>query len=222
MKKILLSLVAVVFVIGVASLTVGGSFAGFSDSETSYDNYIETGDLDLKVAKCDDNWKPGQFNDDKLWGAGLETCFDLSQGELYQSYDCNLLLWNAGCVDGMAYVHVRIVEDEEDLASNIDMDIWYDDDGNGVIDKADKADRVESARISELGCQQILLGPLPAGEVRRLMIDIHGHSGSPGDSLTFDIQFDLLGGYVEDLVFVPSSFSDSEISQGNYFEIVEE
>lgn len=213
---------AVVFVIGVVSLTVGGSFAGFSDSETSYDNYIEIGDLDVKVAKCDEDWKPGQFNDDEPWGAGLETCFDLAQGELYQSYDCNLLLWNAGCVDSIAYVHVRIVEDEEDLASNIDMDIWYDDDGNGVIDKADKADRVESARISELACRQILLGPLPAGEVRRLEIDIHGHSGSPGDSLTFDIQFDLLGGYVEHLIFVPSSFSDSEISQGNYFEVVEE
>ena len=83
-------------------------------------------------------------------------------------YDCNLLLWNSGSVDGNAYLHKG---------------------------------------ISELDCDQIYLGPLPAGEIRKLKIEIHPHQGLSGDSLTFDIQFELWG----------SGFCDTEGSTGNYF-----
>jgi predicted ribosomally synthesized peptide with SipW-like signal peptide len=58
MRNILLSLVVVAVLIAGA---VGGTLAGFSDSETALDNYIETGSLDLKV----------NGTDDAPWGAGI-------------------------------------------------------------------------------------------------------------------------------------------------------
>lgn len=232
-----LALLALIVVLALGLVSVGGTFAVFSDSEFSQDNYFETGSLDLKVAKCDDNWgNCSDWSDDAPWGTRLfpkriddkvkiVPCFNIPDGYVcQQSYDCNLLLWNAGCIDSMAYIHVKIVEDEKELSKSIDMDIWYDDDGNGEIDNGEtKEDRVVSDTIYNLSCKQTrlgdLLGDLPAEEARKLKIEIHAHGGLSGDSLTFNIQFELLGPYFIDTGESLNYLSDTEESLNNYFRL---
>ena len=72
-------LVALVAVGSLVLAGVGGTLATWSDSETSEGNYIETGSVDLMVAKCDADWQnPGPFKDDTPYGVGLDPCFDTS------------------------------------------------------------------------------------------------------------------------------------------------
>jgi len=160
----------ILILIGVALPTVGGTLATWSDSETMAGNYIETGSLDLLVN--------GQ--DDLPWGVGLESCFDIPEFELGVTYACYRLLWNAGCVDGVAYLHIKDVVDNNSLSSNTIMHIWYDD----VL--------VESDTIANLDCRQIELGLLPAEAERQLKLEIHADEGAPGDVLSFDIAFELI------------------------------
>jgi len=69
MKTILVNILAILVIVGLALPMVGGTLATWSDSETSYGNYIETGSLDLLVARCDEDWQNcGLFNDDTPWG----------------------------------------------------------------------------------------------------------------------------------------------------------
>jgi len=105
MKNIFLSVV-VICALAVAGL--GGTLATWSDSETSFDNYIETGSLDLLVNGADD----------EPWGTGVDvkvkiTC--MTPCKWYGPYE--VVLWNAGqCEDDAeAYIHIKNIE-----CSNID------------------------------------------------------------------------------------------------------
>ncbi len=235
MKTILLNMLALLVIIGIALPMVGDTMATWSDSETSEGNYIETGSIDLLVAKCDDNWgNCSDFSDDLPWGTGLFTKrtddgvvivpgFDIPDGHVSTSYDCNLLLWNAGCVDGMAYIHVKIVEDNQELAKTMDMDIWYDLDGDGAIENdGTQEELVVSDRIYNLACKSIQLGPLLSEEApRKLRVEIHAHGGSTDDSLTFSIQFELFGPYFIDTKESLYNLGDTEESPDNYFRLKE-
>ena len=201
MKTTLLITLALLVVVSVAVSMAGGTFATWSDSETSEGNYIETGSLDLLVAKCDADWQnPGAFKDDLPYGVGLDACFDTSLAPgTYTRYS---LLWNAGCIDGEAYLHIKNVADSNALSSHTIMSIWYDHDGNPDTSLL----LVASGTIANLDCNEIMLGLLPAEAVRQLKLEVEYAGPCPTRSLSFDIIFQLAGG----------GFADSEISQ-NYF-----
>jgi predicted ribosomally synthesized peptide with SipW-like signal peptide len=83
---------------------VGGTLATWSDSETSEDNYIETGSVDLMVNGADD----------LPWGTGVPTKVELEciiPCKVYGPYEVEL--WNASqdCMpDAEAYIHIKNAE----------------------------------------------------------------------------------------------------------------
>ena len=197
-------LVALLAVGSLVLAGVGGTLATWSDSEVSEGNYIETGSVDLMVAKCDADWQnPGPFKDDTPYGVGLDPCFDTSLAP--GTYTCYSLLWNAGCVDADAYLHIK-VSDGNGLAGNTTMGIWYDGDG----DPDTPPELVATGTIASLDCHEIGLGLLPAEAVRPLKLEVEYVGPCPTRGLSFDILFALANG----------GFADSEISQ-NYFSVPE-
>lgn len=201
MKTRLLITLAVVVIVSVAVSLAGGTFATWSDSETSMSNIIKTGSLDLLVAKCDTDWQnPGVFKDDLPYGVGLDSYFDTSL--LPGTYTRYSLLWNAGCVPGEAYLHIKNVSDSNGLAGNTTMSVWYDHDGNPDTSLL----QVASDTIADLNCHEFMLGELPAEAIRQLKLEVAYVGPCPTRSLSFDIVFELVGG----------NFADSEVSQ-NYF-----
>ena len=181
----------------------GGTFATWSDSETMMGNYIKTGSIDLLVAKCDADWQnPGAFTDDIPYGVGLDPCFDTSLAP--GTYTCYSLLWNAGCIDADAYLHIKNVSDSNGLSGHTTMSIWYDDDGNPDSSLV----LVASGTIADLNCHEIELGELPAEAIRQLKLEVEYVGPCPTRGLSFDILFELASdGF---------GFADSEVSQ-NYF-----
>jgi predicted ribosomally synthesized peptide with SipW-like signal peptide len=93
MKNIFLS---VVVICALAVAGVGGTLAGFSDTELSEDNYFEVGSLDLKVSykgvEYDDPFVPTMFNATKMWPCiSKDFTFDMHSlsepdGELAYAY----------------------------------------------------------------------------------------------------------------------------------------
>ena len=213
--KLLAISLLVIGTLAVAGMS--GTLATWSDSETSEGNYIETGSVDLLVAKCDADWaNPGVFKDDTPYGVGLDPCFDTSLAP--GNYTCYSLLWNAGCVDAKTYLHIKTVSDSSALSSYTIMNIWYDDDGNPGTPLVLAA----SDTIASLDCHEIELGELPAGAVRQLKLEVEYVGPCPTGGLSFDIVFELAGknAKVESLGFKTYGFADSEISQ-NYFSMPE-
>jgi len=97
MKSIFL--VAVV-ICALAIAGIGGTFATWSDSETSMDNIITTGSVDLKV----------NGEDDAPWGNGVPTKVSVDcmiPCKWYGPYEVEL--WNAGICDtaSHAYIHFK-------------------------------------------------------------------------------------------------------------------
>jgi predicted ribosomally synthesized peptide with SipW-like signal peptide len=97
MKSIFLS---VVIICALAISGIGGTLATWSDSETSHDNVIETGSLDLKVNN----------EDDLPWGNGVPqkvaiTC--MIPDKLYGPFLVEL--WNAGECNwpSKAFIHIK-------------------------------------------------------------------------------------------------------------------
>ena len=201
-----LMLVALIVVGSLVLAGTGGALATWSDSETSEGNYIETGSVDLLVAKCNADWQnPGPFKDDQPYGVGLDPCFNtsLSPGS---NYTCCSLLWNAGCLDAEASLRINNVSDGNGPSTYTTMSIRYDDDGDPTTSPL----LVASGTIASLDCTEIALGPLPAGVVRQLELQVEYIGPCPTHGLSFDIIFQLAGG----------GFADSEISQ-NYFSVSE-
>ncbi len=201
MKATKLLAISVLVVGSVVLAGVSGTLATWSDSEISKGNYIETGSVDLLVAKCEDDWQnPGVFKDDTPYGVGLDPCFDTSLVPgIYTRYS---LMWNGGCIDAEAYLHIKNVSDNNGLSGNTTMSIWYDHDGNPETSLL----LVAGDTIADLDCHEIMLGPLPAGAVRQLKVEVEYVGPCPAHGLGFDIIFEL----------VSSGFVDSEISH-NYF-----
>jgi hypothetical protein len=190
MKNILISLMALLITIGLAGRMVVGTFASFSDIEISQGNYIETADLDLKVNGKDD--------------LEVETFFDIPRGQIcttYTSFPLPIPLTNEGSADGPLYLHIKNLIGPDSLSQNVDIEIWYDDSW------------VTKESLYNLACQQIELDDdMPAnGIIKEVTMELHATAGAPGESLTFDIAFELFGG---------CGYSDIETSHGNYFSIV--
>ena len=191
MKTILINILALVVVVSIALPMIGSTMATWSDSETMEGNTIITGGLDLLVAHCDENWQePGPFCDDMPWGVGVDPCFLIPDIVLDKPYHCYLLLWNAGFIDGVAYLHIKNVSDDG-LASNTTIEIYFDRDGN----PGTPPELIEMGTIADLACRQIELGLLPGDEANticQLELVIESSSGSNGASLGFDFVFELV------------------------------
>jgi predicted ribosomally synthesized peptide with SipW-like signal peptide len=108
MKSIFLS---VVIICALAISGIGGTLATWSDSEVSFDNYVSTGSLDLKVNGEDDI---GPHPDRAMWGNGVP-----AKVELYDMIPCKwygpfeVELWNAGQYEdnentfAHAFIHLK-------------------------------------------------------------------------------------------------------------------
>jgi predicted ribosomally synthesized peptide with SipW-like signal peptide len=97
MRNVFLSLVVVAVLVAGAA---GGTLAGWSDSEISYDNYVETGSLDLKVN--------GQ--DDLPWGSGVPAKVNCEciVPCCYNCWSEVIDVWNAGqCCPGEVFIHFK-------------------------------------------------------------------------------------------------------------------
>jgi predicted ribosomally synthesized peptide with SipW-like signal peptide len=95
MKSIFLS---VVIICALAIAGVGGTFATWSDSETSMDNSIVTGSVDLKVNGADD----------APWGAGVPSKVDITcmiPAKWYGPYEVEL--WNAGQCTQASHAYIN-------------------------------------------------------------------------------------------------------------------
>jgi predicted ribosomally synthesized peptide with SipW-like signal peptide len=104
-------ILAVVVVAALALAGVGGVFATWSDSETSFNNSISTGSVDLKVNGADDLRVDAAGN--VLWGQGVPQKFDIEcmiPQKFYGPYEVEL--WNAGqCIfPSHAYLQVKRIE----------------------------------------------------------------------------------------------------------------
>jgi predicted ribosomally synthesized peptide with SipW-like signal peptide len=92
MKNIFLS---VVVICALAIAGIGGTLAGFNDTEKSLDNKVEMGSIDLKVNNTDD----------EPWGEGISGTIVLERlnpGEVYQT---NISVRNAG--DKESYLYIK-------------------------------------------------------------------------------------------------------------------
>lgn len=198
MKKTLLS---VIVILSLATMTVGGTVAGFSDTDRSLDNVVETASLDLLVAKADENGG-SDFREDQPWGAGLEPVFTIDCAEICETYGTNLLLWNIGSTDGSARLHIRLTEDTADIADTTTLRVLYDTDGDTVLEER------AFTTLQILDCNPVTLGPLPADEIRRLRLEIHPQL-EPGETIgLFELEFST----EFQLVQVGHSYSDTETS----------
>jgi len=178
MRKILLALIVV---LAIASASVGGTFAGFSDIETSHDNYIETGSLDLKVATADENWVAGDFHDDPT----LDMVMEIDDAEICQTYGSNLLLKNAGSGAGWAYLFFYLTEDSASIADTTTLSILYDTNGDLSFDL------VIDGTLDSLNLTPILLDELPDGETHRLRLEIHPTTAPDQTITSFRLEFNV-------------------------------
>lgn len=194
MKKTLLALIVI---LAVATMSVGATFAGFSDTEEVTDNVFESGSLDLLVAQVSDTWVGDDFRHDLPWGVGLEPSFFIDDVTLCQVESSYIKLWNAGCVDGIALLHFTNLVAPYDVASETTVSLWYDTDGD------DSVDWILTDTLDNLACTYWELGPLPGGAIRQLRIDLH-----PGWTAGTYLEFNILFGLVQDV----GSFSDTEES----------
>ena len=156
MRQVLLALITI---IAVASLAAVGSYAHFSDTETSPDNVLETGSLDLQLG----DWNEG-FTDDPLYDSVTQTWYyggsyppGMSPGD---SLEAAVYLTNVGDSAGDHLdIYCVIVNTELD-----DYDVYpsehdaeqakvggRDDDDDGLVDEdpLDGADNDGDGLIDE-------------------------------------------------------------------------
>ena len=150
-KGILMS----ILMIGVVAMAAGaGTFAYFSDTETSSENTFTAGTMDLKYS-LDANGD-GDFADTDLGDAqdidGGNAAFTLSNLKPDDSGSIRYVLTNDGSIEGSLDVNsisashsegtnVEAESDtaeEGDLGDDLKVLIWFDDDDDGEVDTGEK------------------------------------------------------------------------------------
>jgi predicted ribosomally synthesized peptide with SipW-like signal peptide len=115
MKNVVLSIVVIA---ALAAAGIGGTFAHFSDTEESYDNYLQTDEMDLTVStvmKSDGVWKSLGEYDDEPYGSGVPALIKES-GYMYpcRDYSYHFDLHNISeSTVGMAYMHFKNLRTED-------------------------------------------------------------------------------------------------------------
>ena len=192
MKKVIFSVLMIAIV---GSLVGIGTWAYFSDYETSPDNIFTAGDLDLKVDGEDDPYVITYFSAPCL-KPGDEGMVEIN-------------LANVGCVDGVADIHLKnmvsddngLTEPESDvdatggpgegeLCCNLDMKITADLDGDGTYETL-----VAEGKACDIECINWIIGDLPGESDIDIMIE-WGIDAAVGniiqtDDCSFDIEFSL-------------------------------
>jgi len=119
MKKILFALMACLLCLGL----VGGAFAYFSDTETSYGNTFTAGTLDLKVdadpTSGGTNWvdDPDVPTINDLIGAAVD---NLKPGD---SADVLIGIKNAGTIDGIAGILLDVYDNDDNGLTEPESDV---------------------------------------------------------------------------------------------------
>lgn len=202
MKSVFLSIVVIC---ALAIAGIGGVFANYQDIETSEDNYVETGDLDLKVSykgvdyddpnvpmlisadnfmpECMDKsfhfdlhnagdydqgtgWVYFHFKNLKFKDTGRsepEIAAEMGRTPIGESYDGTFIYadpplgYGWGTLNGALadHISVNILTGPDPFPggtfTQLDLSA-YDANGDGVI------------KLSELVCEQVLIGELDSGE----------------------------------------------------------
>jgi predicted ribosomally synthesized peptide with SipW-like signal peptide len=109
MKNILLSVVVVAVLVAGG---IGGTLAHFSDTEESFNNYIQTDEMDLKVSTVmltDTGWVSLEEYDDKPYGKGVPAL--IHQDDFMvpcRDYSFHFDLHNVSeATRGLAYLHLK-------------------------------------------------------------------------------------------------------------------
>lgn len=108
MRNVFLS---VVIIAALVTAGLGGTFAHFSDTEESLENFIQTGSLDLKVSDVN-----GVLYDDAPYGEGVPQLIFALDLEPKQSKDYKWDLQNAGQPEGdpaWVYMHIKKIKCED-------------------------------------------------------------------------------------------------------------
>jgi predicted ribosomally synthesized peptide with SipW-like signal peptide len=188
MKKILGLIVVALLVMG---LVGGGTYAYFSDPETSTGNSFTAGTLDLSVDTANP-WTGAQF-----------TVSDVKPGD----YDvATMTLTNEGNIGGTLTVDLKNLldsagttpepeptPDNGELSANMDIALWVDANGDGVQDTGET--------LLYFGKLNAEVGPYTVGALDggattyvSLSYSIGSDVGNDiqGDISTFDIEFNLV------------------------------
>lgn len=202
--KILLSLLF----IGIVGAMLGaGTFAAFSDDETSTGNAFTAGTFGLTVDAAND---PDVTTKVEL--------ADMAPGDW--EVIGPIVLENVGSIDGIADLHFLNVVDAEDgiesgvyvgsassefaadssgaiydISNQIWVDVWFDKNQDAVQDAGEVIFVVGQVTLADLNGADFDLGYLPAGETANLYLSFHLDEATEneyqGDYTTFDIEFTM-------------------------------
>lgn len=204
MNKTLTSLLMITIA---TSLVATGTFAYFSDTEVSTGNTFTAGTFDLTV--------DGANDPDVTTKVTLE---DMAPGDWEVIGPIELK--NVGTIDGIADLHFKNVVDTEDgmdsetyvgssdseftedpsgavydMSNKIWVDVWFDEDQDGVEDDGELIYANGEITLNELEDVDFDIGNLPAGETADLYLSFHLDSSTDntyqGDYTTFDIEFTM-------------------------------
>lgn len=196
------TLLAIIVILAISTTSIGGTFAAFSDIDISANNSMETGTLDIQVAKSSEGWvTTGDFRDDTP--PGLEPCFYLIDFE-----DCPIIpyagffkLRNVGTGDGVAFLGFDITSDSESVAGSTTISIYYGlENGSGV-------EHIITDTLLALANGYVELDDLAgtdnlaASNVAKLKIEI-----DPCWQISATLEFDILFGLIQGL----NCYSDPE------------
>jgi predicted ribosomally synthesized peptide with SipW-like signal peptide len=197
MNKVIASLL----MIGVVAAMAGaGTFAYFTDTETSVDNTFTAGTLDLQIWDGVGNWvdDPDVPTVNNLWNDKVN---NVKPGD---SDALIIPIKNAGTIDGYADIHIMNVTnypgdtpepetlpDLGELGSAIVVKIEYDSNGDGVADEV-----LATGTLDDLECNNyVATTSLTAGSTANwiLTISIDSTVGNEimGDVVTCDVEFSL-------------------------------
>lgn len=180
MNRLLASLLMIGIVTGMAG---AGTWAYFTDTETSEGNTFMAGTLDLTV-------DGGEYPD-----VGVKvTLEDMAPGD--ENVVDPIVLENIGSIDGIADLHYTITNDPIGLANKIIVDVWYDANRNGIQESNELIiEYADSMTLAALHSEPIDLGPLPATGNADLYLSFHFNEDAGNEyqdaTCTFDIEFTL-------------------------------
>lgn len=194
------TLLAIIVILAIVTCSIGGTFAAFSDIDISANNVMETGTLDIKVAKSSEGWATtGEFKDDTP--PGLDTCFYLADFEDCMTYRGFFKLKNAGSGDGVAFLGFDITADNESVAGSTTLSIYYDYDDDNLVE------HIITNTLLALAGSYWELGDLTgtdniaASNERKLKIEIY-----PCWQKSAELEFEILFGLVQGV----NCYSDPE------------
>ncbi|ADC65841.1 conserved hypothetical protein [Ferroglobus placidus DSM 10642] len=184
-------------VLGVVGILLGsGTLAYFSDTETSEDNYIAAGTLELKLGDGDNTW----YDDPDIPNYTIS--------DVYPGWSdwVDFYAKNFGSIDGDLYMKVTYTENSGDNpeAEGSPDDAVLDDylcvaitvGGSSLNLNTYDENNDGCVSLSEIADQYISLGDLAANDMVNIRIDVNIPTDVgneiQGDTVTVDVEFKLM------------------------------